>query len=96
MEKTNKEKFLDFIRENNINIKSEGSALNSACCILAGFALHIGIDDSEVYEILNNSDRLEISTSEFDEEFGRVYEYAAGANYGAFWNTPEARKMYKF
>jgi len=93
----NNEKIVKFIAENKLELTSgAGSDLNSACTILAGYALYIGIDD---VHILNEyvEESLGHSTSyEYDEEMNKVFEFAHDNNYGAFWRTKKAKDMYKF
>lgn len=93
----NNEKIVKFIKENNLDLRAiAGSDLNSACTILAGYALHLGIDEVDT---LNEyvEEALDCSTSYYyDKEMNKVFEYAYNNNYGAWWKTPQAKKMYKF
>lgn len=93
----NSKKIVKFIKENKLDLTSgAGSDLNSACTILAGYALHLGIDEVDT---LNEyvEEALGHSTSyEYDEEMNKVFEYAYDNNYGAFWTTKKAKSMYKF
>lgn len=87
-----KELIEKFIIENNLDLSETGSALNSTCCIIAGYALHIGITrSSDIVSVF-----VETSSHDFDEELTRVFDYAQKNNYKKFWLTEEAKKQYKF
>jgi hypothetical protein len=83
-----------FIRDNELTFSDTGSGLNSECCIIAGFADHIGVENYGPIISAINSECLE--ASDYQAELERVVEYAWENNYGNFWNTPEAKKQYKF
>lgn len=87
-----KELIEKFITENNLDLSETGSALNSTCCILSGYALHIGI--SRLAEFI--SFFVENSSHDFDEELARVFNYAKSKNYEKFWLSEEAKKQYIF
>lgn len=81
-----------FIEENKLDLSETGSALNSTCCIIAGYALYIGIDHAHTLcSIL-----LEKLDSDTDTELERVFNYAKSKNYGEWWKSEEAKKQYKF
>ena len=93
----NNEKIVKFIADNKLDLTiGAGSGLNSACVILAGYALHLGIDEVDTLnEYVEES--LEGPTSyDYDEEMNKVFEYAYNNNYGGWWTSAEAKKMYKF
>lgn len=94
---TNTEKIKKFIKDNELDFSGEGSDLNSNCCILAGYCLHLGIDE---YEIINITEELGILPNSYIVspwiEFIRVFEYAESNNYGAYWETEEAKTTYVF
>jgi hypothetical protein len=93
----NNEKIVKFIADNKLDLAiGAGSGLNSACVILAGYALYLGIDDIDTLnEYVEES--LEGPTSyDYDEEMNKVFQFAYENNYGAWWKTPQAKKMYKF
>lgn len=81
-----------FIVDNDLDFESTDSGLNANCVVLAGYALHLGIDDFETellpeVEGLNNDALLELE---------RVFNYARVNNYGAWWESPMAKRMYTF
>ena len=81
-----------FIVDNDLDFESTDSGLNANCVVLAGYALHLGIDDFETellpeVEGLNNDALLELE---------RVFNYARVNNYGAWWGFPIAKRMYTF
>jgi len=85
-------KIKDFITNNRLDFSGSGSDLNGNCVILCGYLLHIekDIKDLLVTEVFINF------PSEVDDELYRVFEFAEANNYGAWWKSPEAKKMYKF
>jgi hypothetical protein len=87
----NIEKIKKFIEDNNLDFNDEGSGLNSACTILAGYACHLEFTPKNIQVILDLMPSLSAKI-----EFERVFEYADINFYGDFWTTMEAVKMYKF
>lgn len=87
----NLEKLKKFIIDNNLEFDISGSGLNSACTILAGHACYLGFskEDTEILSTL-------MPTSYAGIEFKNVFKYAFDRNYKKFWETEEAKKMYKF
>lgn len=90
---TNGQKIRQFIIDNKLSLIGTGSSLNSVCCILSGYALHIGItEDLELNNIL-----AEINPNDdLWKEIVKVFGFAKKNNYGEFWKSEEAKKMYKF
>lgn len=90
-----KKEILEFVKSNNIVLTETQSSLNSQCCILAGFSLYNDIENSDdVIEILK--EEYKELNSEFITEFERVFEYAKAHNYGDFWTSDAAKKMYVY
>ena len=87
-----KELLEKFIKENKLDMDECGSALNSTCCIIAGYALHIGI--TELEELINIF--VDTSSINFNEELTRVFLFAKKNNYGKWWESEEAIKQYIF
>lgn len=80
-----------FIKDNKLDFSSAGSALNSNCTILAGYALHLGLELGEVdpeEEIIPDADAW--------SEFERVFNYAEANGYGAYWTSKDAKERYIF
>ena len=94
MKTTNKvDKLVKFLKENDIEF-TEGRR-NSDSVIISGFCLHIELEDlDEIKKAIENN--CEDAHWNFIEEFLRVYYFARSSNYGAFWETEEAKKLYKF
>lgn len=84
---------INFIEKNNLDFSGSGSELNSVCTTISGYALHIGIDNSNA---LINIIHSYFPYGKFQEELERVFKFAKGANYGKWWLSPDAKKMYKF
>lgn len=82
----------EFIKNNELDFDGYGSDLNGNCTILAGFICYIEEELEKGYIIIENLDIKD----EAREELIRVYDYAYLSNYGAFWETPEAKEQYKF
>ncbi len=85
-------KIEQFIVDNDLDFESTDSGLNANCVVLAGYALHLGLEDFETellpeVEDFNNDALIELE---------RVHDYAAVNNYGAWWTSPMAKRMYKF
>ena len=81
-----------FIKENKLDLNDTGSALNSTCCIISGYALHIGIIDVDILcnmfvDKLNADQNLELE---------KVFNYAKKHQYEDFWKTEQAEKQYIF
>ena len=89
----NKEKITKFIKDNDLDFTKSGSSLNGDCVVLSGFALHIGITSPE--ELNDSMVQVDIS-SEGATELERVFYYAKANNYGEYWESEEAEKMYVF
>jgi hypothetical protein len=85
----------DFIENNNLDFSGSGSELNSVCTIISGYALHIGIDNVDTLIDIVNS-HFPYGTFVEQKELERVFKFAKGANYGKWWLSPDAKKMYKF
>ena len=85
-------KIEQFIVDNDLDFESTDSGLNANCVVLAGYALHIGLEDFED-ELLPELVHVSVDAL---EELERVFNYASANNYGAWWDTKHAKKMYKF
>ena len=85
-------KIEQFIVDNDLDFEGTDSGLNANCAVLAGYALHIGLEDFED-ELLPE---LEDFSTEALSELQRVHAYARVNSYGAWWDTKYAKKMYKF
>lgn len=92
LEKTIKE----FVVKNNINLDAYGSALNGACVILSGFALHLRIPTAEDLISILKKEFPDIDSRDYNKELTRVFEYAKYHDYEIFWSTIQAKKEYKF
>ncbi len=85
------EKLKKFIIDNNLKFEDSGSGLNSDCTILAGYACYLGFskEDTDTLSTL-------MPTLHAEKEFKKVFKYAFDNDYGKFWETEVAKKMYKF
>ena len=86
-------KIEQFIKDNNLDFSGEGSSLNSNCVIIAGYACHLDIGYYPDLERIFTNTEL---SSEAKIELERVFDYAWENDYGDFWETDEAKGMYKF
>lgn len=90
-------KLIKFIEENAIDLCDTGSSLNGQCCILSGFALHLGYTEADILiQALVNNGIDEAQDLEVQNEICKVFGYAKKNNYGAYWNTNEAHVNYNF
>jgi hypothetical protein len=85
------EKFID---ENSLDFSGTGSELNSNCCIIAGYALHL---DMNFHDLQLQMKEGWPGWVEMDKvELERVFDYAEGANYGEWWDSEIAKSEYVF
>lgn len=90
-----KDILIEFIEENNLNFNCSGSGLNSACTILSGYALYMGVlNPGVIKEAINQV--FPKSVGKYEKELERVFEYAENNNYSGYWNTIPAKLQYKF
>jgi len=84
-----------FIKENRLDFSGiNNSNLNSDCCIISGYALHIGATEENVINAIWTVKKAK--NINFLQELEKVFKFAEKKNYGKWWSTPEAKKMYKF
>lgn len=83
-------KIKKFIKDNKLDFSKEGSALNSNCTILAGYALHLGL---QLHDVDPGED---IIPDDAWDEFERVFGYAEDNDYGAYWTSKDAKERYIF
>lgn len=81
-----------FINDNGLDFSGSGSDLNGNCVILAGYACYLGIED--VTEVIESITGLLDWTA--TDELKKVFDYAYNNNYGEWWNTSDAKKIYTF
>ena len=90
-----------FITDNNLTFDEGPSCLNSDCCTISGFALHV--DEGEGYILAE--DIIEVAESviegleddsTFKSELERVFDYAYENDYGNWWTSEEAKTKYNF
>lgn len=94
-ELSKEEKLRKFIIDNKLDFSQEGSALNSVCCTISGFALFIGVTSyHEIEEVIDKLD--ENASGWYEEELDRVFDFAQNNNYGNWWYTPYAKEQYIF
>lgn len=91
-------KIQKFIKDNGLSLEGSGSDLNSTCCIIAGYALYANGDNNDYDKVLEDieEDGLYNLTGEVSEELERVFDFAYGSNYRAWWESKEAAKTYIF
>jgi len=88
-------KISKFIKENNLDFSGTGSGLNSSCVIISGFALYLGIEDSQiVIDVMNNND-VPLDRDQANE-FTRVFDFAYSNDYGHNWRSQYYQNMYKY
>lgn len=86
-------KIQKFVKENSLSFVDDGSTLNSNCVILAGYACYIG-EENPIAKL--EADGFTSLSEKAVLELNRVFTYARGNNYAAYWKTPDAKLMYKF
>ena len=80
-----------FITDNEITF-NEGER-NSSTVVMIGYAQARGLTKTKLKSELSK----EIKSDKFiGEEVERLWKYCEANNYKAFWNKPEAKKLYKF
>lgn len=91
------EKLKTFIRENVLTFSDIGSSLNSECCTISGYALHIGTKSvGEIADAVKEVCGSTEDEEDYIDELKRVFEYAKSNDYGSWWADEEAKKMYIF
>ena len=92
-----KETLVKFITDNELNFNSSGSGLNGAYTVLCGYADHLGASKKAVKEAVVSSAGLgTYFPSDHQTELNKVYSFASTYNYGKYWASDEAKRMYKF
>lgn len=90
----NIEKLRKFITENELAFTGKGSASNSDCCLISGYADFIGVSD--VKDIEKAIKLVFPKKKDYKDELRRVFDFAYTYNYGNYWKSEEAKLMYKF
>ena len=88
------ERLVKFIGDNGLNFNGKGSDLNGNCCVISGYADYIGVTKANVIE-----DAIKVTdprAKNYSKELKRVFKFAYTYNYGNFWKTDAAKKLYKF
>ena len=90
-------KIAKFVKENSLRFDGRGSGLNSDCCVISGFADYCGVHNVSDVEtaIKEGLDKKSLSPVVLGE-LRRVFQFASTYNYGNYWKTAEAKRMYKF
>ena len=83
-------KIQTFIEKNHLNFEGGDSNLNSAFCILSGYALYLELTLEELKEEMTEEQQRE------HPELERVFEYAEDHHYGNWWTSKEAHEQYEF
>ena len=91
-----KDKLEKFIRENELNFNSSGSALNGAYTVLCGFADHVGASKKAVRDAVKATTGVETLPVNSKKELDKIYKFTTTYNYGKWWQKPEAARIYKF
>lgn len=91
MNESTKVEIVKFIEDNKLDFEQTGSGLNSACCIISGFALYKGVWDSD--DVVTCIDKLDLDGI---TELKRVFKFANSHDYERFWSTEQAKLEYVF
>ena len=83
-------KIQTFIEKNHLNFEGGDSNLNSAFCILSGYALYLELTLEELKEEMTEEQQRE------HPELERVFEYAEDHHYGNWWTSKESHEQYEF
>jgi hypothetical protein len=81
----------DFIKNNDLLFTEGNRNLTVITCI--GYAQHLGWDKEDLKNELVHERAADPFIS---EEIERLWNWAASKNYKNFWDTPRAKKEYKF
>lgn len=83
-------KIQTFIEKNHLDLEGCDSSLNSAFCILSGYALYLELTLDEL--------KAEMLVEQQPEhiELERVFEFAKNHYYGKWWASKEAHEQYEF
>jgi len=81
-----------FIDDNELKFDTTDSGLNSECIILGGFCDYMEIKHEDAIELFVGY----VNRAEIEKEFTKAHKYAYENDYGAWWESGNARKMYKF
>jgi hypothetical protein len=89
-----------FIIDNDLTFDEGHSCLNSDCCTISGFALHVDegecdITIDDLIDVVENT-LEDVGGADFEAELARVFEYAENNNYGEWWTSEEAKIKYNF
>jgi len=88
-------KLAEFIENNGLYFSDTGSELNSECCTISGYALHLGTTDvTEIEEAIERT--CPDTDGNYLEELERVFEFAQANDYGKWWKKIENKKLYTF
>lgn len=82
----------DFIKNNKLTFAP--GRRNKDSVVLSGYALHLGMTNSDELEALICKYCKE--SGDFETEFRKTYNYASNNNYGSYWDTEEAKENYIF
>jgi len=97
MAKTKVNLIEQFVINNKLNFTRSGSDLNGNCVILAGYACYLGLDWNEFTNLVIEFDpNDEVFPCYIWNDMEKVFEYAYNHDYGKWWNSPDAKKMYTF
>ena len=83
-------KIQTFIEKNHLDLEGCDSSLNSAFCILSGYALYLGLTLEELKEEMTEEQQRE------HPELERVFEFAEDHCYGKWWTYEGAHTQYEF
>jgi hypothetical protein len=86
-------KIQKFIRANTLDFSGSGSDLNSNCCTLSGYALHLGLSLDELVDRMTDE---QMDHTDSLDELVRVFKFAESHGYGEWWKTEEAELQYEF
>ena len=90
-----KDRIKEFIENNKLNFNASGSGLNSSCVIISGYALFLdAINPQAIKEAVG--ELFPEAVGNFEKELERVFDYCDNNLYGRYWETAEAKLMYKF
>ena len=84
----------NFIKNNNLNFEDTGSALNSNCTILAGYACYIQVTDFNILKTALLNTQPSILEHEVFPSLLGTFNFALENNYGKWWENPENFKKY--
>jgi hypothetical protein len=94
---TEQQKLVKFMNDNEINFEVlVGSELNGPCTVISGYADYIDATKHDVKAAIKEKTGVKRLNTALIGELNKVYAFASTYNYGRWWHSEEASRIYKF